>query len=439
MRNGTLSRRDFLKASGAGIAGLGLFGIYGCGGGEQGGSGGEQGGSASGELSFQVWGTNEEQAFRKVIKRYQSQNPDVKINLELVPYDRHYERLDTRLSAGNAPDLARIQYQQIGRYASQGAVIDLSEYLDDGYGDAFTPALWQASLYEDKPYAIPHHTDTMAIFYNTDIFNNLGIEVPQKLEDSWTWDEFMQVSRRLKEEGGVDFPFAMSWTGESVAYRWVWFLFQHGGSLLTEDLSGPNVDNPTGIETIAFNQSWFNEGLVPPNTSIKSSESTEQLFANGTTAMMLNGEWIIPFLDDTMTAGWDVTYMIRDVEMASDLGGTTVAVTKDSQNPEAAADFLKFLCSKEQMAEFCADGLFIPARKSLVEEGIDFRIYPEEVALFVEQSTTIPTQMAKEQTIPQFSSVNQVLADQLEAAFKTGQSPEATASNIASGIQEILG
>ena len=50
--------------------------------------------------------------------------------------------------------------------------------------------------------------------------------------------------------------------------------------------------------------------------------------------------------------------------------------------------------------------------------------------LFVEQSTTVPTRMAEEQTIPEFNKVDQVLADELEAAFKTGQPAQTTAKNI---------
>jgi multiple sugar transport system substrate-binding protein len=61
------------------------------------------------------------------------------------------------------------------------------------------------------------------------------------------------------------------------------------------------------------------------------------------------------------------------------------------------------------------------------------------MTVFVEQSETVPETMAAEQTIPKFNEINQVLADELELAFKEGQSPETTAKNIASETKEILG
>jgi multiple sugar transport system substrate-binding protein len=429
---GKLTRRDFLKAGGGALAGAYMLGLAGCGGGS---------GSGSGELRFQTWATTsgEQKGFRGLVERYEKKNPDASIKLEIVPGEQQLAKLDTRLAAGEGPDLARLQYQAIGRYSSEGALVDLSEYLGEGEAEAFTPAFWQAVQYEGAPYALPHHTDTFAVFYNTDVFGEVGIEVPGSLDESWTWDEFMQVAGQIKDSGAADYPFAMNWQTPGAAYRWMSFLYQHGGRLLNEDLSGPAIDSPEGIETIAWNQGWFQDDMVPPSTSIKSSEAIENLFSNGTIAMMLQGDWLMPYLEDNMQADWDVTYMIRDAEMASDMGGNVVAVTRDSQDPELAADFVNFVASEEQMAQFCVDAQFIPVRKSLVEQGLDYTLRPEDMQVFVEQSSTVPTEMAREQTLPAFNKINQVLADELELAFKSGQSPETTAKNISSGIEEALG
>ena len=427
------TRRQFLAASAGAGAGLVLLG--GCGGGAGG------GGSGSGQLTFQTWASTsgEQKGFRGLVERFEKKNPNASVKLEIVPGDQAYEKLDTRLAAGEGPDLARLQYQAIGRYSSQAALVDLSEYLDGDEGSAFTPAFWQAVQYEDTPYALPHHTDTFAVFYNTGMFDKLGIEVPKSLDQSWTWDEFIQVAEQIKGEGAAEYPFAMNWQTAGAAYRWMSFLHQHGGQLLNENLSGPAIDDSAGIETIAYNQSWFQNDLVPPSTSIKSQELIESLFANETIAMMLQGDWLIPYLVDSMKADWGVTYMIQDVEMASDMGGNAVGVTKDSQDPELAAEFVKFIASEEQMAQFCVDAQFIPVRKSLVKQSLDYTMRPKEMTVFVEQSETVPETMAAEQTIPKFNEINQVLADELELAFKEGQSPETTAKNIASETEEILG
>jgi multiple sugar transport system substrate-binding protein len=163
--------------------------------------------------------------------------PGANVKMEIVPPEQMYEKLDTRLAAGEGPDLARIQYQAIGRYSSQGALVELTDYLGEGYGDAFTPALWQSVLFEDKPYGLPQHTDTFALFYNQKIFDQLGVDVPGSPEEGWTWYRFMELARQVKEEGAAKYPFAMNWQGDGAAYRWMIYLFQRGDQLL----SAPNI------------------------------------------------------------------------------------------------------------------------------------------------------------------------------------------------------
>ena len=80
----------------------------------------------------------------------------------------------------------------------------------------------------------------------------------------------------------------MSWQNSNT-YRWMMYLHQHGGQLLDDDLKSLRINSPAGIETIAWTQRWFKEGLVRPSTSLKSSEQTQNLFANGTIGMLLNG------------------------------------------------------------------------------------------------------------------------------------------------------
>src|SRR3712207_7756185 len=50
----------------------------------------------------------------------------------------------------------------------------------------------------------------------------------------------------------------------------------------------------------------------------------------------------------------------------------------------------------------------------ILQEGLDYKLRPEDMDVFVKQSETVPETMAQEQTFPDFNKVNQVLADELE-------------------------
>jgi multiple sugar transport system substrate-binding protein len=390
-------------------------------------------------LRFGVWGAAAEiAAFRAVIARYQAANPNVTVNLEIVGNSPQlYQSVDTRLAGRQAPDLFRIQYQAVGRYASARALVDLGKYLPPDYGKAFGPAFWQAVTYRDHTYALPHHTDTFALYYNIDLFQKIGARVPKSLDNSYSWAEFIDIAKRL-QKAGTPYGFAMSW--QNAAYRWLPFLFQHGGTLLDADLKRPLLSGPKGVEAIAWTQSWFTQKLVPPSTSIKSNEMPQNLFANGTIGMVLAGDWQIPFISQTMTqAKWAVTYMPRDVAMASDLGGNCVGITRDSKHPEIAADFLKFLTDEPNMKDFIESAQFLPVRTALLNQKLNYKLRPDAMAIFNEQATTIPPALVRSVTLPNFSRVNTALGDELDLAFTSGQSPKDTAANIDSKIRAVLG
>ena len=429
----TLTRQDFLKASGAALASAYTLSLAGCGG----------GGEASGDLTFFSWNIPSDlKSFQALIDKYEKQNPKVSINLQTVPEGNFDEWFGTRLAAGKAPDIQRMTWQSIGLYSSQGALVDFSEYLDEGYSQDFGPVFWQAVNYEDKPYALPHHTDTFALYYNTDYLDDLGVEVPQQSpEGGWSWDQFLDVARRVKNETDAEYGFAFGFQGPNTAYRWLPFLYQNGGQLLDDGMSSPQISGQAGVESIAWTRSWFEEDLIPPGSTIKATDSTSvvNLFATGNVGMMLHGNWMMPYLRDNMKDfGWDATYMPREAQMASDLGGNCLAVTKDSQNPEAAADFIKFVVNEENMRFFCRNSQFLPVRKNLIDQGIDYEFRSEVMQRFLDQSQTIPEHMAQVETIPTFNRINALLEDELELAFTLQQAPEETAQNLQGGIEEIL-
>jgi len=391
------------------------------------------------EMTLAVWGSDAEvAAYNAVIAKYQAANPGTTIRLDVMPFAQFYQQVDTRLAGRQAPDLFRVTYQQVGRYATGKAAIDLTPYLEANTGDAFTSAVWSAVSVDGAPFALPHHTDTFALYYNADALDGAGIALPTSMEDAWTWAKFVENAKLLKERQAGNYPFAMSWQNGAV-HRWLIYLYQHGGKLLNDDLSASAIQEPEGIETIRWTQSWFQEGLVPPSTSLKSSERIQNLFVNGTIPMMLNGNWQIPFVQQQASRfKWGVTYLPRDKAMADDLGGTCVAVSRDAKDPAAAAAFLRFLTDEANMRDFVNEAQFLPVRRNLVESGIDYKLRPDEMRVFTEMTRTIPEHLVRTVTLPTWGRFNPRFADQLDLAFTSGQSPEETAETIAADVDRIL-
>ncbi len=393
--------------------------------------------SSSGTLTFTTWGTEAELAgFRSAIASFEKANSGASVKLNAVPYEQMFTNIDAQIQAGNPPNVFRVPYYTFGAYAGAGQLLDLSSHLPSGFADRFTPQAWAAVQGDGAPYGVPHHTDTSVILYNKDALAEAGIDaVPTSLDDAWTWEEFRQVAQTLR--GGLPddkYPFAYNWQGNGVT-RWLSWLFEADGAFLDTDLTTPLIDSDAGRAAVEFTQSFFPDGLVPPNSSVKSATYAADLWYGQTVAMTFGGAFLIPDTDATVDFEWGATYSPRDVRAGGDFGGNALVATKDA-DPELAAAFLDHVTGADPMREFCAGASLLPTRADLVEEGIDFDVRPELSPVFIGQASTVQAKDSGQVASPSMSKIITVLQENLENAFVGGQDVETTVTGLSSGIAE---
>jgi multiple sugar transport system substrate-binding protein len=387
-------------------------------------------------LTFLAWGDGEEwSAFEDIVADYHRVQQRVRIHLDQVSY-KFTEHLQIRLAAGVGPDLFRVSYMDLGRFTPSGSLIDLTPHLPPETAAQFTPTLWSSVLYGGRPHALPHHTDTSALLCNQKLFKSAGIPLPRTIEEAWTWEQFLDISRALQSRKLCDFGFAMNWTYEG-AFRWMNFLYQHGGQLLTDDLRRSAVPSAASLETLVWTRNWFTDRLTPANASTKTGESVHQLWLSGVTGMQfgvgVNDVRLFP-----PEFPWSLTFLPRDRAIASELGGNAVGVSRDCQSPEAAVDFLLFLTNADNMRRFCERSQYLPARADLVRTGIAYPYRPEEMRVFVEQAAHLPEHLARTEAVPGFDRINQKLADGLNACFSGAKTPEQTLDRLSIEIRRAL-
>jgi multiple sugar transport system substrate-binding protein len=438
-----LNRRQVL----AGGLGLGAaYGLGGCAGltskqGSDAPSASAGSGGATGTLTFVNWSGDEEKAaFDALIKRFQEANPGITVKTDTVPYESITTNLDSRFQAGNPPDLFRVSYIDLGQYTSQDVLLDVSPAFDQAKIDAFVPGLWQGVVAGGKPYGVPHQIDTTAILYRKDAFAAAGItDVPQSVDDAWTWEEFAAAADKLK---GVvkakQSPFVYDWQSAG-AYRWLSWLFEAGGALLGPDLKTPAVDTDAGRKAVDFTKSFFTNDWVARNTSVKSTTYPDGVFIAGTVAMAFAGSFLVPFIDTNVKKKpfeYGSMPQPRDVASATDLGGNAIVAAKDGKNTEAALKFLEFVVTEEQQKLYCEATGQLPTLKSLTSAKLDFTVRPDLMPAFVQQATTLTPEQVSQVTVPQFSALNTALQSELEKAFLGGASAADTTAAIAAAVSK---
>lgn len=455
-----VSRRTFLSGS---VGAAALVGLEGCTSVHSGGGGGGTtsaaatgGGSSSsaskvppakvtGALTFAFWGGSpgETRGFQNAKAKFEAANPGATINLKIVPYDGFFSNIDRGIQAGKAPDIFRVDYTTIGKYSKAGELLDVSPYFSSAEVDGFLPALWDAVKFNGVPYGVPHQTDTTCVVYSKAAFQHAGItSVPTSLESAWTWEEFSAVAAKLRSSlPGNKFPFAYDWT-QAGAFRWLSWLYQAGGTLLTSDLSKCALPSAAATTAMDYTKSFFTRKWVPANNTVKTSVYSDNFFLNQTVPMSFVGDFLIPELADPKTGykggQWGATFMPRNKGAAADLGGNAIVALKNTKNRDLAGAFLRFLVQEDIMKYFCEQAVELPTLKSLVAAPLSYAFRPDVVKICAQQATTISDTIVKESTVPAFADINTALQDQLELAFH-GQSGAATINAIATKVNQALG
>ncbi len=435
----TIRRRTLLKAAGAaGAAGW----LAACSSGDDDATGGAAtSGPLTGSARFTTWASDQEAAaFKKLAADFKAAR-GADIEIEVLPYDQIRTVVDRQLQANQAPDLFRVSYTDVGSYAANGVLADLRNYLDGSFGDAFLPALWSAVQFDGKPFGVPHHTDTSALIYNKDHFAKAGItSVPTSLDQAWTWEQFTDVLRKLKAANPGVAPFAFNYQLFG-AYRWFNTLYQAGGRLLDDSLEKPALDSPETRRALEFTRSLYTEGLHERSILVKRPTYPDEVFPTQKISMIQAGDFLIPSIDAAVKDRfeWGVTYLMRDAGAATDLGGNAVVVTDQAKNPDVAAEFAKFLVTKENMQSFCEQTTVLPVRKDLTGAKLAYASRPDLMPVFQQQATTMPDGLVKAATSPAFAGINQALVDTMDQYLSNpSASTDDMVQALTAGVQKAL-
>lgn len=424
-----MMRRRLLPFAALAATTIALTGCSGFGGG---------GGSSddADSITFTTWASESEQAaFESLISDFEAENDGASVELNVVPYDQMFSNIDAQLSSGEAPDVFRVDYGNLGVYSSQGQLLDLSDRIADF--DSFTPAFQEAVSFEGVPYGVPHQTDVSALLVNTGLLAAAGVtDIPTTAADAWTWEEFADVSTKLRASLPAEqYPFAANWQLGGTP-RWLSWLFEADGALLEEDGTTPAVDSEAGAKALDFTKSFFDNGWVPPTSSVKSATYADAFFTEQSVAMAFAGSFLVPDIDDLADFEWTATPMPVDERGATDLGGNALVATAETDNPDLATEFLSFMTEAENMAEFCAATNELPTRSDIDPASIDFAVRPDVMPVFVEQAATITPRDVQQLTSPFLAQISVAMQDQLEEAFVNGRSTDETLSGLSDAIAQ---
>ncbi len=373
-----------------------------------------------------VWFTdgNEDEVLEDIIEDYKEENPDVEFNIIEVPYNDLNTKIKTMIAGGNPPDLARVTNP--GEFSS--ALLDLNPILGEDYINNFVDSSHPYVMVDGKMLAVPIDVTANGLIYNKDYFEAAGIEVPdseEDLDDLWTWEEWADALEKVVENSNARYGLAFDYT----PHRWSTLLYQAGGSFFSEDWSEVAVNSSEGERAVDFFVELHDRQIIPDSIWL-GGENPNTLFRSGLTAMHWAGNWMLTnYRDNLENFDWGVAYMPKGKIRSSVLGGKFVAGFNESENKEAAADFIKYFSSKEVNAKFCEESLFLSARKD--NNKLDYSFGSEMFEIFSNELAASPSEAGSDWAYNEaMSRITNDIRDNIVQAIQKEQTPKETVERI---------
>ena len=211
--------------------------------------------------------------------------------------------------------------------------------------------------------AIPHYVNSLIVVYNKDLMNTLGEEYPQ---DSWTWDDFLTLARRITTGAGSQKQFGVATVprGFNPNTPWIWMA---GGSTY-DDEENPTKSTMSSIETRAGLQ-WRADLYHKHQVVPRPGEVEGDLFSGGIAPLIVTtGAAMSRYRGDRVAFDWDVIGIPAGPTGRTTFAGSYAqAVYSDSSAKDAAWELLKHVTGRPGALAMLSVSLSVPVFTPVAE------------------------------------------------------------------------
>jgi multiple sugar transport system substrate-binding protein len=318
-------------------------------------------------LKLSGWSSSpaEQRLLNQVLRDFEASHPAIKVRFEVIS-DQYMDVIKTRLIGDAAPDVFYLDSVEAPFLMQQNVLEPLNAYIAPAFDLAdFEPNLLQSFTSQNQVYGLPKDFSTLALFYNRKAFATAGLTQPPE-----TWEELLTASKKLtidlNKDGRPD---------------------QYGLGILPElprqahniKAFGGQVVDANGYATFATDAGINGANLVVQQyrgdrTSARAvdvgANNGNEMFGQGKAAMVMEGNWAIPFLQDTFP---DLDFATAELPKINNQPATMVftvayVMNQQAKHKQAAWELIAYLTGKVGMEKWTSTGFALPSRKSVAQK-----------------------------------------------------------------------
>jgi multiple sugar transport system substrate-binding protein len=425
-----LSRGDFLRLGGVGLAGMAVLGTPGCGG----------GGGSSGKVVLTA--PDFANSIRMLIGKFNDQHKgDFQVAYRPIALEsqEYFDRIKADFQAGGGGmDVVVGNFPWTAELAENGWILDISSLFPEDERRKFVEGGIRSLTYENKIWGVPWAADVGMLYYRKDLLEKSGYSEPPQ-----TWNELKKVAEKAVRDSGTRYGFvfqgANNETGVCNGLEYIW---SHGGEVLDGDRV--IVDSPESVAGLSTERSMISDGVTPPAVaSYTFSESTtaflsgDAVFCRNWPVMYgLTGDPDLSKIESEQVGMSQLPVGEGHRETAGCLGGWNMLIGASSQMQDEAWEFVRFITSEESQK---TNTLHTMVASSLPTLNMlyDDRQISEEVPVIALCEEAL--QNARSRPVsPYYSQMSRAMSEQFNNFLTGGASPEEAVETLQSDLQQII-
>lgn len=383
-------------------------------------------------LTLGSWRTDDVKQVNALIAEFNKEYPNIKINFDPTNPPDYNATLRLQLEQGIGPDIFYARSYDTGKELfKDGYMLDLSNeaWIEEAYSEG-NRAPWTTN--DGKQFGMPLMAVSHGVYYNVDIFNELGIAIPE------TWSELIAAAEKIKAAGYTPFANGIADQWDIAEVLWMGiapgFIGGREGRLAYE-----NGERPFNDEHIVavFDAMKDLTPFLPEGFEAIGYNDSQALFLLEDAAMFFDGSWTIPaYTSQDPDFNWSIfpppapRGMEPGVCFHADAG---IAINPKSEHIEEAKTFLKWLTTPQASA-FIGDNLtgFFP----MVEKAPALENSYANTFLKNNEGRLLDVRFTWPKLMTGKPSAYNLILDGCNSVLTGTMSPKEAADNLADGLSQ---
>jgi len=373
----------------------------------------------------------------KAIARFKVKYPNVTVETTFVPqatWGEYNNSFLNQVATGATPDIFSVAIEGFAEIASKGLLVNLEDVAkNDPAATAVLEGI-DANLLDGmrtRPSGelnyFPTEWNNVVMYYNKDMFDAAGIDYPK---DNWTWADFQAAAKALtiRDANGNVSQYGYFVPGSNFCLQ-PWFLTNEA-NVLDADWRAPVVTTDNFRETLQFLHDLINKDKVAPAFELGVGADK---FVAGQVAMFSAGHWPLPEIIESKMKNVGVQIMPINKVKSTVYGIGGLSITKASQHPDLAWEFIKEMTSKEYQQELADSGRSIPSARAFATTP-EWTAFPDNAKIFYESASTAQAVVAP----PNFAQVEEILMRHVGTYLNNNQDLDTTISQLDSELSRAM-